>query len=100
MVGEQLLPRGVSEPLGGAGGVDDVGHEERGDEAFVLARHADRTDIAEDVHQDDGLFPDDPRIVSGRDVEDVAWPELGRLAIVHLDTEATRQQDLEVVDLA
>ena len=88
------------EPLRGASGVDDVGHEDRGDDAFVLSWHADRSDIAEDVHQDDRLVTDDPGIVSGRDVEDVARPELGRLAIVHLHPETTRQQDLEVMDLA
>ena len=69
-------------------------------EAFVLARHAERADIAEHVHDDDGLIPDDPDVMPGRDVHDVARPELGGLAIVHLDVEATLQHELEVVDLA
>lgn len=100
VVGEQLLPGGVSESLGGASGVDDVRHEEGRDDALVLARDGDRPDIAGNVHHDDRLIADDPGIVPGRDVEHVARPELGRFTIIHLDMEATRQQDLEMVDLA
>ncbi len=66
----------------------------------MVIRHTDRADIAGDVDHDDRFIPDDPGIVSGRDVEDVARPELGRLAIVHLDVQATRHQHLEMVDLA
>ena len=97
---KQLLPGRVPEPAGSSGGIHDVGHEESGNDAFVPARHADRSHIAEDVQDDDRVIPDDPGIVSGRDVEDIAWPELGHLAVVHLYLEATGQQDLEMVDLA
>jgi hypothetical protein len=36
----------------------------------------------------------------GRDVEDVAGHDLGGLAVVHLDVEATLHQQLKMVDLA
>src|SRR6266542_2396942 len=98
--GEHLLPGGVPEPRRSQRRVDDVGHEERRYEALVLARHAERADVAEHVHHDHRLIPNDPDVMPGWDVEDVAGPDLGGLAVVHLDVEATLHQQLKVVDLA
>ena len=100
MLGERLPPCRVPEPRRGERRVDDVGHEEGRDEALVLARHAERADIAQHVHDDHRLIPDDPDVMPGRDVHDVAWPEFGGLAVVHLDVEAALQHQLKMVDLA
>jgi len=98
--GEHLLPGGVSEPRRGEGRVDDVGHEEGRDEPLVLARHGERADVAEHVHDDHRLIPNDSHVMPKRDVHDVAGPELDGLATVHLDVEAPLQHQLKMVDLA
>lgn len=57
-------------------------------------------DVAQEVEEDGRLASDHPGIVAGRNVEDIVRLELGVLAIVHLDREPPRQQELQVVNLA
>ena len=70
------------------------------DAAHRIAPWALLLDVAEEVDDDGRLVADDPGIVAGRDIEDLHRSDLDVLTIVHLDREATGQQQLEVVDLA
>ena len=97
MVGEDLLPGAVAEAVRGPGRVDDIGHQEGGDDPLVLARHADGIAVAgeiEDVHR---LIADHPRVVARWDVADVERPEFDLLAVLHAHGESAREEDLHVV---
>ena len=100
MIAQDLLPGGVTEPAGGGRRVDDVGHQQGGDDSLVLAGHADRLDVSGEVEQDSRLIADHPGVVPGRDVGDVARLELDLLAVIHPDGEPAGKHDLDVVNRA
>ena len=100
VIGEDLLPGAITEAVGGTGRVDDIGHQERRDDPFVLARHADRIAVAgeiEDVHR---LVADHPGVVARRNIADVERPELDLFAVVHAHRESAREEDLHVMHRA
>jgi hypothetical protein len=98
VIREELLPGGVTKTTHGARRVHDVGHEEGRHDALVLARHADGIAVAREVENVHRLVADDPGIVAGRDVANVERPELNLFTVLHPHREATREEDLDVVD--
>ena len=100
VLGEPLLPRGVTELPGEPGRIDDVRHQHRQDRASVRGGLGELSRVAEHVEGDEGLVADDPRIVAGRDVDDIVRAGLDLLAAVHPDAQAAAQDQLEMVDLA
>ncbi len=97
VIGEHLLPCLVADAAGGARRVDDIGHDERGDDPLVLTPQADLVDVARNVEDDSRLVADHPGIVSGRDIGHIVRDQLDLLAIVHPHGEAAGEEDLEVV---
>ena len=57
-------------------------------------------DVSEEVENNRRLIAEHPGVVTRGNVEDLVRRDLGVLAIVHLDGEPSRQQELKMVDLA
>jgi hypothetical protein len=100
VVPELLLPDRVAQALRGRGRVDDVGHEQGGQDPLGRGRQGEVLDVAEEVEEHRGLVADDPGVVPRRHLEHIARLELDLLAVVHADAQPPRQEQLEVVDLA
>jgi len=98
VLAEPLLPGRLTQPTRGAGRIDDVGHQERRDDAILARRSTELLDVAEEVDKDDRFIADHPGVMPWGNIEDVVRLDLGVLAIVHLDGEPSGQQELKMVD--
>src|ERR1051325_10613733 len=94
MVGQVLLPRGVPETSGGLRRTDDVGHQHREDAAGVGRSDREVRAVSRQVDEDERLVARGPGVVPRWQVHDLVRPELVLLAVLHLDTETPRQNEL------
>jgi hypothetical protein len=65
VLAEPLLPGHVPESAGGRGRLDDVGHQERRDDAVLARWSPELLDVAEEVEEDGRLVADHPGIMAG-----------------------------------
>jgi len=83
------------------GRVDDIGEHDGCEDAFVsLITLLPVRPHRLEVDRDPWLVSDHPRIMSWRDLEDIARADLEFRAVRHLGTQATRLRDSQVMVLA
>ena len=73
---KDLIPGSIAELFRHARGAHDVGEEQGGEDPFPGLRRLGPADDALEIDLDGGLISDDPCVMSGRDVDDLACRDL------------------------
>src|SRR3954453_18155351 len=84
-------PRRIAHPAQSRGRIDDVGEEDRGEDALVLVGLDAEDCGARDLDAVERLVAGDPRVVPRRDLIDVARTDLDLRSVVHPDVQDTRK---------
>ncbi len=80
---QQAPPANIADLAQTGRGIDDVGEQDRGQNALVLVGNGPVDGRARELDRVEGLVPHDPGVVSRRDLEGVAGADLKCTAVVH-----------------
>ena len=98
---DDIAPGGRAASDGLCGRVHDVGEQDREQHAPAAGGLGTRVRAhGLEVDRDPGLVADHPGIVSGRDLEDVAGPNLELGPVAHLGSEPAAEGHPDVMKLA
>jgi hypothetical protein len=101
VLGQQQPPTGVTEFGQHLGGTGQVGEDQgREDAVGDLIRRLREKPATSPVNGDPRLIPDDPRVVTGRDLEGIPAHDLQRSAVGHFDVQMPGHDVADVVHLA
>ena len=96
---QQLAPGGIPEPLKLRSRVHDIGEEHGGEHAIPISRRG-KDPRASELDCLERFAPDNPGIVTGRNVIDIVDHQVGRLTRIALHMELSPKDDTLMMDLA